>query len=331
MSFTESAKRRRQDYLDEQSYQNTLDRLHLERVELRDRLSIEGLTLRGYSGTKGMLAWREFYIFELKFTAGEKLSVLADSLGDIVTAFEEYKRALDQDPDTNGDSPFQIDNDTIDDYVSYLNLISSCILLGRAELVDRVAMLLNGTDLFGEDEVIDELLKFFLPSYKVTDEWFWEKPHTLLLEAIESTDRDKAAKVMKSYVKKWYLSMKGQASFWGKHEQTKPEYTIYRGYWDMCAAAFTYLYGLDDTSYRNEIIYPREMVDFARSLPHRENADQTTLSQLRVIAGNPCTRSGFWFTAPRQDSRSKFQEGDIMPTVAHSDYGLTIWQWDAQQ
>ncbi|KQW89061.1 hypothetical protein ASC94_21585 [Massilia sp. Root418] len=63
--------------------------------------------------------------------------------------------------------------------------------------------------------------------------------------------------------------MKGLAHFWGKHERMKPEYSSYVGYWAFCAAAFTYLYDLDDSTYRDELVYPKDLVDYARSVPRQ--------------------------------------------------------------
>ena len=37
----------------------------------------------------------------------------------------------------------------------------------------------------------------------------------------------------------------------------------------MCAGAFTYLLDVDDASYRGEEVYPKDMVDYARSMPRR--------------------------------------------------------------
>ena len=63
--------------------------------------------------------------------------------------------------------------------------------------------------------------------------------------------------------------MKGKVHFWGKHEKIKPEFTPYLGYWAMCAGAFTYLYDIDDSSYRDELVYPKDLVDYARSIPRK--------------------------------------------------------------
>lgn len=51
---------------------------------------------------------------------------------------------------------------------------------------------------------------------------------------------------------------------------------------------------------------------------------------LRVAGGQPCPQSGAWFTPAQADSRRHFKKGDIMPSF-DSAYGVTIWQWDANQ
>ena len=51
--------------------------------------------------------------------------------------------------------------------------------------------------------------------------------------------------------------------------------------------------------------------------------------RLRCEAGHPCPREGMWFTPAAPDKRH-FKQGEVMPTIG-GDYGLTIWQWDAQQ
>lgn len=50
----------------------------------------------------------------------------------------------------------------------------------------------------------------------------------------------------------------------------------------------------------------------------------------RVIAGEKCTQSGFWFTPAQAGSRRYFKSDDLMPEVG-GDYGATIWQWDQNQ
>ena len=50
----------------------------------------------------------------------------------------------------------------------------------------------------------------------------------------------------------------------------------------------------------------------------------------RCESGERCPREGWWFTPAVQDSRRLFKLGEVMPKLS-TDYGQTIWQWDAQQ
>jgi hypothetical protein len=48
---------------------------------------------------------------------------------------------------------------------------------------------------------------------------------------------------------------------------------------------------------------------------------------LRVAAGKTCPQTGFYFTPALPESRKRFTEGEVMPSL-DSTYGETIWQWD---
>jgi len=58
--------------------------------------------------------------------------------------------------------------------------------------------------------------------------------------------------------------------------------------------------------------------------------DQPESSQAtpeRILAGQPCTRTGYWFTPAQADSRRYFEQGEIMPRFEQSDWGETLWYW----
>jgi len=313
--------KRRQIYLDEESYRNTVAQLEAE----SSVPVAPGLNQEDICRNLNAISFDKWFIFKLKYTAGESLSVLADQLDNVVVAYEQYVDALDALNDEQYHPPF-IMNDLIDTYVDYLNLVCVAILLRREDLIERIWALNEGTDFDGVDAVLEELFKFFLPERPVLDSWLWDKPYRKLLDAIDSDNAAEMQAEMKVYVKSWYPGMKGQAIFWGKHEKIKPEFTPYEGYWAMCAAAFTYLYDIDDSAYRNETVYPKDLVDYARSIP-RYDAQETMSKPLRVAGGEPCPKSGQWFTPAKTDSQAHFAAGTVMPDFPDAQYGLTIWQW----
>lgn len=68
----------------------------------------------------------------------------------------------------------------------------------------------------------------------------------------------------------------------------------------------------------------------ARKLQDRKRSDAATTGVMRSTAGQPCPRTGYWFTPARENSRAYFEDGQTMPDVGGS-WGTTIWQWDEQQ
>jgi hypothetical protein len=268
MNDDEFRVKRRQLHLDKTSYRNTL--LHFEEAEniWRENLILPKIIAGDNSNTLNAMAYDKWTVFQLAYTAGEDLAPLAFSLTSIIEDYERYAEELLELQDDKYHPPF-IMNDMIDNYVDYLHLLCAAVLLHREDLIPRIHALNEGTEFDGADAVIEELLKFYLPNRPELDEWLWDKPYRGLLDAIDADTPAEMAKDMKKYVKAWYPGMKGQAHFWGKHEQIKPEFTPYFGYWAMCAAAFSYLCDIDDSSYRDEIVYPKDLADYARSKPRR--------------------------------------------------------------
>ena len=257
--------RRRQIYLDEESYRNTVTQLVAENaIE-----SPQNLPLIDRCRDLQIAALDSWIIFQLRYTAGESLAELADSLDSIVIAYERWIARLDEVPEDDYYPPF-IMNDMIDTYVGYLNMVAVAILLRREDLVPRICALNEGTDFDQVDAVLEELFKLFLPDRPWLDYLLWKKQYQKLLDVVDSDTPEEMAAEMRQHVKKWYINMKGKAHFWGKHEKIKPEFTPYFGYWAMCAGAFTYLYDIDDSSYRDEMVYPKDLVDYARSIPRTQ-------------------------------------------------------------
>jgi hypothetical protein len=56
---------------------------------------------------------------------------------------------------------------------------------------------------------------------------------------------------------------------------------------------------------------------------------QSDIKGIRVAAGMACPEPGYYFTPAKENSRRFFAAGEVMPNVV-GDYGVTIWQKDAQ-
>lgn len=43
------------------------------------------------------------------------------------------------------------------------------------------------------------------------------------------------------------------------------EYSNYEGYWTFDAAAVCVIHGIDDTAFRDHLVYPKDLADWARA------------------------------------------------------------------
>ncbi len=320
--------RRRQPYIGEDTFNNMIAFFKSDRTFSTEKMLQYKDSPYERTGMLEMMASSLWSEFQFRFTTGTDCAECAAFL---TTVVEGYERAVESGHDVSNENyyPVFMIDDPMDEYVDYLNMLSAAVLLHRDDLIPRIYALLEGTDYDGIDLVIEELLDFYLPDRPFLDELLWGKPYQMLVEAIDSESPAEKAKAMRKYVSKWYPSMKGQAHFWGKHEKITPKFSPYFGYWAMCAGAFTYLYDIDDSSYRDEIVYPKDMVDYARSMPRRPVKLEDGRQMLRIVGGQACPQEGKWFSPAKADSLRHFRVGEIMPSFDASEYGLTIWQWSA--
>lgn len=322
---------RRQPYLSEESFRNTIRYYSDGSARYKADLKIPEIPAENRRTMFHVISDAQWSNFQLMHTAGESPANLAGLLTTVVEEFEQYADACLEVPDDEYDPAFSFD-EMIDVYVKYLHLLCVAILLRREDLIPRIYGLIENTDYDGEDGVVEKLLGFYLPARPVVAEVCWERPLGQLLDAVDRRTSVERANEMQKYVKNWYRSMKGQAAFWGKHEKIEPTFTPYMGYWAMCAGAFTYLLDIDDSSYRDELVFPKDLLDYARSLPSiTQEPSASARGGLRVEGGRPCPLAGFWSTPAQQNSRRLFEAGEVMPTFEHSAYGATIWQWSEEQ
>ena len=83
----------------------------------------------------------------------------------------------------------------------------------------------------------------------------------------------------------------------------------------MCAGAFSYLYGIDASALCDEFVYPKDMIDFARSSPGNAVIDEHGGSLLCVVGGDCCQMEGIRFTVGNQHSVRHFALGDLRPAI----------------
>lgn len=203
-----------------------------------------------------------FRNYMLRYTAGESLNVLRDDLITVVEAFERaarYDREFEKSPEFPAFG-FQ----EIDDFERIVQLISLAILLHRRELIPRIHSLIANSAYDGKDAMYEEMITHDMPNRPYLDVWYHELPYLHLLNATDDESSEGKISQLEQYLKIWYKSMKN-ATWHDSHlSMSEAGCGAYFGYWAIEAAAIVYLYKIDDSSFRDHIVYPKDLVDFAR-------------------------------------------------------------------
>jgi Domain of unknown function (DUF1911) len=265
-----------------------------------------------------------FERLSLRFTAGIAIEALRGDLDAVVSAYCAYQRALEVSEATTEIAPLSFEDRA--EYERALQLVSLCYLLHRRDLLSSLRVLFDPA-YGGEDTLYEDLMAFDVEGRTDVDRWFHAEPYTLLVNAMY-LDQPEASDELKKYCDSWYKSFEG-APWHNSHLRIDGKNGDYFGYWAFEAGAVALLYELNDSAI-DQVVYPRDLVAWARgnsALSLEGDAGRVTL---RVLAGQACPREGNWVSPAGGSSRRHFKAGDSMPDLDGA-YGATIWQWDERQ
>lgn len=257
----------------------------------------------------------------LRYTAGEDISTLGLYLETLVEAYEQYQYQLGKYHGEVNISPLNI-QDVVFEYEEFVQVVSFCVLLNRHDLLSRFVGLTDRAGLSSQDVLYEDLLKKCLPNRFEVDEYYHDI-YESLIEAVYADTPAEASNLLAEYCAGWYKAFANIPNYWHDTHLTITETDgAYFGYWALEAAAIAYLYGVDD-SHIDHMVYPRDLVEYARSYSPQKSEDHAP----KVYAGQKCTSSGFWFSPAQGHSRRFFNAGEVMPEFKGSSSGATIWYW----
>jgi hypothetical protein len=260
----------------------------------------------------------------IQYTAGEPIDVLIPPLEKLIDNYENYQRALEIQEQLPNISPLAID-DWPGQYEECVQVISLCILLHRIDLLQRFVALLDNAGYAGEDTLYEDLLRKVLPGRNDLDEWYHDL-YTPLIRAIYAPTKEEASALLKFYCDQWYSAFEDKQTNWhDTHLDIDGDEGSYYGYWAFEAAAIAFLYDIDDSEV-DHMVYPKDLVAYARNFSSSPNSTQTG----RIESGQPCPKAGYWFTPAQANSRRAFKQGEIMPAFDGSRWGATLWYWSGE-
>lgn len=316
---------RRQQFLSDQYFASASNFYKSTLSELNINLSAGDVPLERKALLAESGAELAYEYLSLKYTAGFPISELRMQLDEVVIAYEVFQRFLAECEKLSAVSPLGLR--LIGDYERCMQLIALCYLLGRRDLLPRIAAL-EDVGYAGQDAFYENLMSYELEGRFETTQMLHIRPYDNLMNAIFSETDDVAIGAVKEYLKNWYQSFE-HVPWHDSHTRVQGGEGDYFGYWAFEAAAVMYLLGANDDAI-DHMVYPKDLVMFARQFDGAQNPSKVEQSGARCEGGDPCPRDGWWLTPSQEGSRRHFKQGEIMPKLA-SDYGVTIWQWDVNR
>jgi hypothetical protein len=240
-----------------------------------------------------------------------------------IKSLEDYPGEL---PDVSDVTPLYFE--APETFQAVMDITSLGLLLGDGKALRQLAYWLRRYR--HEDMLFEELISPAISDPDLTcEKFFIELPYTYLIDAFIAKEPKDAVKAMKQYLGKWYKSFEGVPWHDGHLYPVQGEYMPYYGYWSFESAAIAVLHNMDDSSFRNHLLYPKDLADWARENNSiekvRASLEEKALPS--VPGGSPCTKTGRWATPAQPGSARNFEEGEIMPDFPGSSYGATFWQW----
>ena len=341
MSTSSFNARRRQKFLHEDIYHNTRkNQLELFEGQLLNKNIAD--STQSQTVIYQFLYLEAFWIWILDYTAGEPLDALAPRIADIVDKFEEWNEVdqLYQQElalDFPEDGPYEYEGapqfSTLSDYEDTLQLLSIAILLRDQRSVRRIIHVLRSHR--GRDGLFEQLFGAYVEDSQDLETCIISKPYNTLLQVFYEEDDNAALALLQKYLKQWYPAMKNHLRWYDEHLNINEEgYAAYYGYWAFEAGATVFILDLDDSRI-DHLVYPKDLVDYARQLceegRYTSQETEPLIRKGRVEGGQPCPQTGFWETPAKLHSRTHFEQGQIMPVFDDAAYGETIWHWSEEQ
>ncbi len=260
------------------------------------------------------------------YSAGMPVYELALSFSECVRFYREFSVCnLEFEGSSDNDGHKMPHLDLYDSYYwKALQLICFAILLNhRAELNNIMDLLVHEND--DQDALLEALVAPYLPSRHGSTIYTRQLPYRKTRKIFQA-ESDQRPVLMSRYLKEWYLASRREPY----HDRHKS--SLFPGYWSLEAGAITFILGIDDSTYRDMPFYPKDLVDYARSVSSPPGQSKPVNPHPpRKAAGEICPKTGWWFTMAKANSPRYFQQGVKFPNIEGSDYGLTFWQWSQDQ
>ncbi len=197
----------------------------------------------------------------ISYTLGYKVSELAPLAKNVFDSIAQYGE-LDQE----GFAPDNI----LEQYIQCTWILSFAYFF-NAERND-IEKIIPHIPYTGKDKLIDRLIAAIVPEHPVSQDIAFPDVYKPICDAMGVYDKDARDVLVQLFLKKYYPSLKKHDVTWyDSHKEKDPEYNFHTGYWVFELAAIAVAIGWDDTDFRDNMYYPKDLADWKREQLNKEN------------------------------------------------------------
>ncbi|KVO02715.1 hypothetical protein WJ70_30775 [Burkholderia ubonensis] len=307
--------KRRQRFLGEDYFKWLLTSFTDNVARWADRLTPIGDTENERKAlTRGIVASDTYNRFLLMYTGGADIELLRNEIEAVIEAFEQHTAAVRVFEADSSQPPLAFSD--IGDYEKVMQLMCLCYLLHRRDLLPRIVEMFDPA-YRGKDTLYEDLLAYEFEGRVDVDSWYHDVPYRPLVFSLYRETKKESVDDISEYLEAWYGGMAAAPWHDGHLEAKKNGKGTYVGYWAIEAAAVAYLLQLDDSSFRDHVLYPKDLADFARNF-EAEGANTAVLrdsGQKTVRTGQVCPETGVWKAQGHNVPGVMVRQGERMPEV----------------
>jgi hypothetical protein len=141
-----------------------------------------------------------------------------------------------------------------DFYREWLSLVALALAFDVDD--DTFARVVAAVEFGWGDRLLDRLIASRIPSHPIGGELAFPRIVGALADAVDAPSPADAEKLVGRYLGKWYAAWRGIHG-WGGHEFIGKR--LYWGYWAFEVVGVVKALGLDDSSFRENDYYPRDL------------------------------------------------------------------------
>ncbi|WP_231957766.1 PoNe immunity protein domain-containing protein [Paraburkholderia tropica] len=168
-----------------------------------------------------------------------------------------------------------------------------------------------------QDTLYEDWLSYGMDGRYDVDKWFHDRPYRLLINSFYRDSEEESIRDVTAYLDAWYPAMKEARWHDGHLKANEQKGGAYVGYWAIEVAAAAYLLEVDDTSFRNHPLYPKDLTNFARAFEVRQKSQsvEAGAGPLTVRTGLICPETGSWNAVGHNVPGVMVRQGEVMPDV----------------